>query len=162
MLQERYRIDENKNLTETGHLHTGTAKGEWGTLGNLKAYITGNKASPRAILQLHDAFGVTLPNAPLLAGTFSQKVKLTRDAYAEKLDARVFLPDFFDGEHIPFDFFSNNEVKMDPDFDLQAFINKNSRAYKLSTIVQAAREIKSLAGVEKLGVIGVHSIVNRD
>jgi len=60
-----YLIDR---LTK-GHLHSGTPKGEFGHLGPLKAYITGNQDSPRAILYLHDAFGVTLPNNQLLAGS---------------------------------------------------------------------------------------------
>jgi hypothetical protein len=87
---------------------------------------------------------------------------LTKDTYAGKLDARVFFPDFFEGEHIPFDFFSESEVKMDPNFDLQAFISKNGRPDKLSTILQAARDIKSLPGVDKLGVIGVYSLLDCD
>jgi hypothetical protein len=71
------------------------------------------------------------------------------------VDARVYIPDFFEGGHIPFDFFSNNEVKMDPDFDLQAFLAKNGRPHKLPAILQAVQDIKSLPGVQKLGVIGV-------
>ena len=30
------------------------------------------------------------------------------------MDASVYVPDFFDGHHVPFDHFSNNEVKVDP------------------------------------------------
>jgi hypothetical protein len=54
-----------------GHVHSGNAKGEWGKLGPLNAYgITGNRTYPRAILYLHDAFGMGLPNSQFLAGLY--------------------------------------------------------------------------------------------
>jgi hypothetical protein len=89
-------------------------------------------------------------------------IELTVDAYAEKVDAQVYIPDFFDGEHIPFDHFSDNEVKMDPNYDLMAFLDRHSRRNKLSAILQAVRDIKSLPSVAKLGVIGVTSPIDID
>ena len=67
----------------------------------------------------------------------------------------MYVPDFFDGHHVPFDHFSNNEVKVDPDFDLQKFVAENGRSVRLQSILQAARDIKALRGVQKLGVVGV-------
>jgi hypothetical protein len=139
-----------------GHLHEGKSNGRFGTLGNLKAYITGNESSPVALLFLHDAFGIKLPNNQLLAGTIHiLSYLITTDFYAEKLDVKVYIPDLFHGEHIPFDMFSNNEVKMDPDYDLQAFLGRHSRSIRENEVIQAAKDLKALPGVRKLGVIGV-------
>jgi hypothetical protein len=67
----------------------------------------------------------------------------------------VYVPDFFDGQHVPFDHFTNNEVKVDPDFDLQKFLSQNGRSVRMQSIVQAVQDIKALPGVHKVGVIGV-------
>lgn len=67
----------------------------------------------------------------------------------------MYVPDFFDGHHVPFDHLTNNEVKVDPDFDLHKFLLENGRSVRLQSIVQAVRDIKALPGVEKIGVVRV-------
>jgi len=67
----------------------------------------------------------------------------------------VYVPDFFEGNHVPFDYFSNNEVKVEADFDFQKFLSENGRSVRLKIIVQAMRDIKTLPGVHKVGVVGV-------
>jgi len=80
---------------------------------------------------------------------------LSLDTYADGIDARVYVPDFFDGQHVPFDHFTSNEVKVDADFDLQKFLSQNGRSVRMQSIVQAVQDIKALPGVRKVGVIGV-------
>jgi hypothetical protein len=142
---------------KTGYLHSGDPKGTWGTLGSLKTYFTGDQNSPRALLFLHDGFGPTLPNNQLLAGpTFLVMLLIGFvDTYAEKLDARVFIPDFFQGTHLPFDYFSDDRVRLNAGIDLPKFLEENNRPNRLPDILQAIKDIQALPGVLKLGTIGV-------
>ena len=78
------------------------------------------------------------------------------DSYAKSLDARIYVPDFFAGTHMPFDYWSNDEVRMDPSFNLMGFLAANGRTIRLPSVLQAAQNIKSLPGVEKLGAVGVN------
>lgn len=59
----------------------GVPKGHKLTLSDNAAYVTGSN-SEVAILVIHDLFGWTFPNIRLLA-----------DAYAEEVDATVYVPD---------------------------------------------------------------------
>lgn len=82
-------------------------------------------------------------------------VHTDKDAYAEGVDARVYIPDFFDGKYMPFDYFSDGGIAKNPEFDFKAFLTENDRPYKLKPIMQAVDDLKSLPGVEKVGVVGV-------
>ena len=68
---------------------------------------------------------------------FYRCFKLNKDAYADGIVARVYVPDFFDGHHVPFDHFTNNEAKLGPDFDLHKFLSENERSVRLESIIQA-------------------------
>ncbi|KAJ5098626.1 hypothetical protein N7532_005627 [Penicillium argentinense] len=68
-----------------------------------------------AILVIHDLFGWTFPNIRLLA-----------DAYAEEVNATVYVPDFFGGEVLPSDILSKNPSEWGS-LDLPAFTARNSK-----------------------------------
>lgn len=123
-----------------GSFHKGTPKGTETTVAGRKAYVTGPEDAKAAVLLIADVFGWALNNTRVLA-----------DGYAEGIGARVYVPDFFDGEALP------TEIMDDPEkrakFDLMAFLGKHhprNAAYPL--VEPVAKEIKSKHG--KLGAIG--------
>ena len=124
-----------------GQLHEGTPLGTWSKIGALEAYFTGDQSSSRAILLLHDAYGIQLRNTQLLA-----------DIYAKECSARVIAPDLFDGSPVPLDTASNAEVRKK--FDLKKFNEINSRANKTEPLRQSARDILALPGVKQLAATG--------
>jgi hypothetical protein len=75
------------------------------------------------------------------------------DTFAKQLDARVYIPDFFDGSPVPIDVFTNPEARKN--FDLKQFNITNSKYARESWMRDAARVIRNLPGVKTLGVVGV-------
>jgi dienelactone hydrolase len=115
----------------------GTPTGQTSTLGPLNAYIAGSNPE-RAILLIHDALGWTFPNARLLA-----------DHYAREIDATVYLPDFFDGEILPFEPILAGRFH---EVDFAGFLARNARAIREPEIIDAARVLRQR--YKKLGAIG--------
>jgi hypothetical protein len=76
-------------------------------------------------------------------------------ASAEEVGAKVFVPDFFQGEHAPFDIFADKSIQMDPDFDFMGLLKKNNRCFRHPLIVPAINTIKSLYRVTSIGPFGV-------
>jgi len=77
------------------------------------------------------------------------------DTFAKELDARVYIPDFFDGSPVPLDVFTNPEARKN--FDLKQFNITNSKYARESWMRDAAKTIRNLPGVKTLGVVGVKS-----
>jgi dienelactone hydrolase len=71
-----------------GFLHAGTPKGKAETVHGLPTYVTEPPSGEvkAIIVVVADAFGWELPNSRILC-----------DDFAEKIGARVYLPDFFNG-----------------------------------------------------------------
>ena len=69
------------------------------------------------------------------------------------MDARVFIPDFFDGSPVPIDVFTNPEARAK--FDLKEFNVINSKYAREQWMRDAAKAIKSLPGVKSVGAVGV-------
>jgi hypothetical protein len=65
---------------------------------------------------------------------FATEDNSTQTSIMEGVDARVYAPDFFYGEHAPFDFFADKSIQMDPDFDYPTFREKNNREHPTSAI----------------------------
>jgi len=125
---------------KAGFLWDGTPTGKVTTLGKNKAYVAGTNKDV-AVLIVHDVFGWSLNNARLLA-----------DHYAKEADATVYLPDFFGGEVV------TPEMLEDPEqaknFDLMAFLGRNSKEIRYPEIENCAKILKSELGFKKVGAIG--------
>jgi len=79
-----------KQCCATGSLHTGTPTGRLDKVHELDCYVAdvSDGAAPKGIIVIiPDAFGIALPNNKILA-----------DAYAQRTDCTVLLPDFMDGK----------------------------------------------------------------
>jgi dienelactone hydrolase len=96
--------------------------------------------SRAAILLIHDMLGWTFPNARLLA-----------DAYAREADATVYLPDFFDGEVVPFEPILAGRFDQ---IDLPAWMARHSREVREPEIVAFARALRASGEFDKIGAIG--------
>ena len=115
----------------------GTPTGQVSKLGNHDTYIAGNN-SDRAVLLVHDALGWTFPNIRLLA-----------DHYAAEVDATVYVPDFFDGEVLPFEPILEGRFH---EVDFAGFTSRNSREIREAEIFESASLLKQK--FDKVGAIG--------
>ncbi|KAF4972205.1 hypothetical protein FSARC_1187 [Fusarium sarcochroum] len=114
---------------KTGFQWNGTPVGKESTLNGATAYVTGD-SKDTAILVLTDFFGHTLLNTRLLA-----------DHYAKETKATVYVPDIFGGEFVHPDALSNPERAKD--FNLGAFLGRNTKEIRWPEIKAAAETLKS-------------------
>ncbi|EPQ28366.1 uncharacterized protein PFL1_04193 [Pseudozyma flocculosa PF-1] len=126
-----------------GSFHKGTAVGSETKLADRDVYVTGDESSSVAILLVPDIFGWRLNNTRCLA-----------DKYAKGVGARVYVPDFFDGEAVPTEVMS--DPKLREKFDIMAFLGKyhprEASWPKVEAVVEAIRSTQK--GVKKVGAIG--------
>lgn len=115
----------------------GTSAGRIGTLAQNNAYITGDNPD-RAVLLVHDLLGWTFPNTRLLA-----------DHYAREANATVYVPDFFDGEVVPFEPITKGRWH---EVDVAGFVKKNSRDIREPEIFECAKALR--AKHKKVGAVG--------
>ncbi|KAN0060988.1 hypothetical protein ACQY0O_006722 [Thecaphora frezii] len=126
-----------------GSFHKGTAVGTETKLADRDVYVTGDENSSVAILIVPDIFGWKLNNVRCLA-----------DKYAKGVGARVYVPDFFDGEAV------DTAIMDDPErrekFDLMGFIGKHNPREaswpKVEAVLSAIRSTQK--SVKKVGAIG--------
>ncbi|UZJ53884.1 hypothetical protein CBS101457_003204 [Exobasidium rhododendri] len=71
------------------HYHKGTPVGTETKIGNIDTYVTGSESSGKVLLMVADVYGWKLNNTRVLA-----------DRYAEAIGARVYLPDYFNGNDL--------------------------------------------------------------
>jgi len=134
-----------------GYFHKGTPKGSIIKLGpdGRETYVSGPEPAQAsgAILIIADVFGISLNNNKIIA-----------DKYADKTGARVYLPDFFDGEDCYKTLggiFPGTEEAAKKGFDMGAFLGKYyPRDLSFPKIDKAAKAIRELHAGKKLGVIG--------
>jgi len=91
-----------------GYIHKGEPKGKEEFVAGRKAYVTGDEKSDVALFIIHDVFGIVINNIRVLA-----------DKYADLTGARVYVPDFFDGDHVDFKYQTNDDeylLKVVPPF----------------------------------------------
>ncbi|KAJ5107185.1 alpha/beta-hydrolase [Penicillium angulare] len=117
----------------------GTPKGHETSLSGNATYVTGSNKDV-AILVIHDLFGWTFPNIRLLA-----------DAYAEEVNATVYVPDFFGGEVLSSEILRKNPSEWGP-LDLAAFSARNSKEVRESEIISFANSLRSLH--KRIGAVG--------
>lgn len=115
----------------------GTPTGCIDKLANINTYITGSNPDI-AVLLIHDLLGWTFPNIRLLA-----------DHYASETNATVYVPDFFDGEVLPFKPICAGNWHL---VDVAGFMKKNSRAIREPLIFECARALR--ATHKKVGAVG--------
>lgn len=120
-----------------GFKWNGVPKGRTAKLAKYETYIAGDNPD-MAVLLVHDAFGWTYPNIRLLA-----------DHFAQEIDATVYVPDFFDGEVLPFEPLANGEWDK---FDFNGFVQRHTREIREPEIFEAARTLKQK--YKKLGATG--------
>ncbi|PWN51633.1 hypothetical protein IE53DRAFT_385987 [Violaceomyces palustris] len=124
-----------------GSFHKGTPKGQEIQLGNLPAYVSGPEDSKAAILVICDIFGWRLNNIRVLA-----------DKYAEGVGARVYVPDFFDGEAAPADILGDEAKRAA--WNLADFLSRHHPREAARPLVDhALSEIKGRKHA-KVGTIG--------
>lgn len=115
----------------------GTPAGRIEKLAETNAYVTGDNPD-RAILLIHDLLSWAFPNTRLLA-----------DHYAREANATVFLPDFFGGEHLPFEPIASGNWH---EIDVPGFIKKNTREIREPEIFETAKVLR--ARFKRLGAVG--------
>lgn len=115
----------------------GVPTGRTEKYGNHDVYVTGTNEE-RAILFVADLLGWTFPNARLLA-----------DHYAEEVGATVYVPDFFDGDHVAFEPALAGRYD---ELDLDGFIVRHSREIREPEIFDVARRLRSQ--YKKLAAVG--------
>ncbi|EFC40011.1 predicted protein [Naegleria gruberi] len=121
-----------------GHIHTGTPTGTLTQISGRETYVKKHSNSNgKAILFIHDAFGLPFINNQLLVDTFS-----------EEAQADVYLPDFFNGDGVPIQVLSNMSS-----FDFNPWRARNGRD-KFPIIESYTRALKEQEGIKKLVVIG--------
>jgi len=102
-----------------------------------QAYVTGNNTDI-GVLVVHDLFGWTFPNIRLLA-----------DHIANEVGATVYVPDFFDGEVLPFNDILEEKFA---NLNIPAFMKRNSREAREPEIFACARALRSKHA--KVGAVG--------
>ncbi|KAJ5542758.1 hypothetical protein N7535_005182 [Penicillium sp. DV-2018c] len=110
------------------------AKGEYKTINGLKTYVTGPESASKAILVIFDIFGFfdqTLQGADILANSTDQKY-------------RVFIPDFFEGQHFDIASFPPTTDKQKKDLG-DFFSTKAAPPNTLSKIPNVVAEANKLA-----------------
>lgn len=118
---------------------SGTPTGRIGTLASKNTYIAGADRTG-AVLLIPDLLGWTFPNTRLLA-----------DAYAASAACTVYIPDFFDGEVLPFA--PVLQGRWD-ELDVPGFVQRNGRDVREREIFACARALKGEEGFERVGVVG--------
>ncbi|KAK0526870.1 hypothetical protein OC842_005045 [Tilletia horrida] len=133
---------------DKGYFHKGDPKGQFAPLGadGRRTYISGPEPgqAKAAILIIADVFGVSLNNNKLIA-----------DYYAKETGARVYVPDFFDGEDC-WTQLAGAEIgseEAQKRFNFVEFLGKYSPR-DTSKIEAAAKAIKALHPGKKLGAVG--------
>ncbi|KAG9830133.1 alpha/beta-hydrolase, partial [Aureobasidium melanogenum] len=121
-----------------GFKWNGQPVGKETTLGKNPAYVTGDNKDA-AVLIVADVFGWTLPNVRLLA-----------DHYAKEANVTVYVPDYFNGEVVEPDMLEDPEKRKN--FDIMAFIGRNSKEIRFPEITANAKELKS--NYKKVAAIG--------
>ncbi|KAG9866686.1 alpha/beta-hydrolase, partial [Aureobasidium melanogenum] len=121
-----------------GFKWNGQPVGKETTLGKNPAYVTGDNKDA-AVLIIADVFGWTLPNVRLLA-----------DHYAKEANVTVYVPDYFGGEVVEPDMLEDPEKRKN--FDIMAFIGRNSKEIRFPEITANAKELKS--NYKKVAAIG--------
>ncbi|KAH8422461.1 dienelactone hydrolase family protein [Aspergillus melleus] len=128
----------SSDCCKSGFKWEGIPTGTEATFAGTRTYITGQSKSA-AILYIHDIFGWKFPNARVLA-----------DYYAEKANATVYVPDFFDGEIV------SPEMLEDPvkraSFSIPDFAARHSKDLRWPTILNFATELRKQ--YDKVGTIG--------
>ncbi|EOR04630.1 Protein AIM2 [Wallemia ichthyophaga EXF-994] len=111
-----------------GSFSKGTPKGIESTIGGLKTYIASpsHEQGDVAVLMISDIYGWEFVNSRVLA-----------DTYAQESGARVYLPDFLDGEYAP----TSEDGKKN--FDLGAFIGRHHPRQQKEKAERVARDIKA-------------------
>ncbi|TIA70120.1 hypothetical protein E3P91_03264 [Wallemia ichthyophaga] len=114
-------------------------KGIESTIAEHKVYITSPDHSQNDIVVviIPDIFGWSLTNTRVLA-----------DAYAAEAGVRVYVPDFYAGDHAPFD---KTALK---NFDLNQFISKHPPREKRDEVEHVAKAIKESSKAHRLAAIG--------
>ncbi|KAK4565245.1 hypothetical protein LTR86_003862 [Recurvomyces mirabilis] len=123
---------------KSGHAWLGKPTGTEQKLANNNAYVTGS-SNERAILLVPDIYGWTLNNSRLLA-----------DSYAEKVNATVYVPDYFAGEVV------HPDTLRDPErqkaFDMYEFAGRNSAEKRWPEVKACAEALK--AQYAKVAAVG--------
>ncbi|KAH5457564.1 hypothetical protein HBI30_064600 [Parastagonospora nodorum] len=123
---------------KTGFAWDGKSVGKETTLGQNKAYVTGDNKDA-AVLIIADIFGWTLPNVRILA-----------DHYAKEANVTVYIPDYFECEVVDPDAMSDPEKAKK--FDVMAFIGRHNKDKRWPEIKANAQELKKQ--YKKVGAMG--------
>ncbi|KAK6004213.1 hypothetical protein QM012_009063 [Aureobasidium pullulans] len=118
-----------------GFKWNGQAVGKETTLGKNPAYVTGDNKDA-AVLIVCDVFGWRLPNVRLIA-----------DHYAKEANVTVYV---FNGEVVEPEMMEDPEKRKN--FDIMAFIGRNSKEIRFPEISANAKELKS--NYKKVAAIG--------
>jgi dienelactone hydrolase len=105
----------------------GKPAGRVSKLSNNDAYISGSNPNA-AVMIIHDLMGWSYPNVRLLA-----------DHYAREVGVTVYVPDFFNGEVLPFEHIIKGEWHK---INLASFMEKNSREIREPEMLDCARALR--------------------
>eukprot|EP01119_Soliformovum_irregulare_P008405 TRINITY_DN21523_c0_g1_i1.p1 TRINITY_DN21523_c0_g1~~TRINITY_DN21523_c0_g1_i1.p1 ORF type:complete len:259 (-),score=41.83 TRINITY_DN21523_c0_g1_i1:48-824(-) len=122
-----------------GYIHKGTPIGREITIAGRKTYATGDETSSVAIYIIHDVFGIVINNIRVLA-----------DKYAKLTGAMVYVPDFFNGDHVDFKYQTNDKDYIEN--VVPVFMEKHPPR-DFPQFVECAKEIKGKH--KKMIVMGI-------
>ncbi|KAG7444447.1 dienelactone hydrolase endo-1,3,1,4-beta-D-glucanase [Guyanagaster necrorhizus] len=123
----------------SGVSHEGTPTGKIEQIGRVECYIAtpiGEYANNKVILFLPDAFGITLPNAQLLADDFA------RNGF------KIVMPDYFNNDPVPADFLEPGRT-----FDIAKWLANHSAADTRPALDRVIAALKE-SGITEFGATG--------
>ncbi|KAK0218232.1 dienelactone hydrolase endo-1,3,1,4-beta-D-glucanase [Armillaria fumosa] len=123
----------------TGVTHEGTPSGKIEQIGGVECYVatpTKEYSNNKVILFLPDAFGITLPNAQLLA-----------DDYA-KNGFKTVMPDYLNGDGVPID-----ALEPGRSFDFAGWLGNHTSAHTRPSLDRVITALKE-SGVTEFGATG--------
>ncbi|CAD0113208.1 unnamed protein product [Aureobasidium uvarum] len=120
------------NCCKEGFKWNGEPVGKETTLGNNPAYVTGDNKDA-AVLIICDVFGWKLPNVRLIADHYAKEANVT--VYGEVIEPAMM-----------------EDPEKRKNFDIMAFIGRNSKDKRFPEITANAKELKS--NYKKVAAIG--------
>jgi len=118
-----------------GHVHKGKATGTIEVIGGLNTYVA-KAAHPngKAVLFLHDAFGLPFINNQLLS-----------DVYAKESGANVYLPDLFEGDAVPIEVVTEKKA-----FDFMKWKEGHSKEKVRPLFLAVIKDLKENHGITNI------------
>ncbi|TFK71962.1 dienelactone hydrolase endo-1,3,1,4-beta-D-glucanase [Pluteus cervinus] len=128
-----------------GVRHEGTAEGKWEEIGGVPSYVStpaGDYPKDKVILILADAMGPQSINAQLLS-----------DDYAINNNVKVIIPDYYNGDPVPWEAVLPSGNAFHSSFDLMGWLGRHGEAETRPTLDKVLAVLKE-QGITSIAAIG--------